>query len=140
MILYLPLGESTVAYKEYSTEEDEKEATYDNFAQAFIDFLMKLVLKYSGSQIFVMAPMYNGSKGFLGNGLYSRAEQANLMKAICERMCVSFIDTHLLSINGANIGSFTSDRLHPNDLGMKILSERVYNTIRYKYIPFRENV
>ncbi len=108
----------------------------DTFYGAIYDLVAKIKDKYKDSIIYVVTPLHRLDEYMDFNEWKlplkkSLKEVANAIKEVSDKLNVKVIDLYnndeLNPFTGDGIKYFSSDGLHPNDLGHKKIAELIYN-------------
>jgi lysophospholipase L1-like esterase len=89
-----------------------------DFASAYTTTINKIKLFYPGVKIICVAP-YNTSS-------YSASTVANIIQVVAQRTGSTFVNLQSLNMSGY----LNSDYIHPNKLGMALISQKINNAIQ----------
>ena len=107
-------------------------STPSNFSEAYGRMLINIKNTYPKAKVFActfLSDRKRMSSDVNGSGI-SILDYLNAIKTISGNLGVNVIDLYNDSgINGSNIGSYTVDRLHPNSVGMDLITYTVVAAI-----------
>lgn len=113
---------------------DLKKTTYSSFTEAYTLAIRRIKYLYPNSELIVLLPM--STKTY-----YTEEELNNytkIIKEICKRYNIFYIDLSLCGINQSSISTYLSDGVHPNSKGMYLISEYVQSEIKRNFYRNKE--
>ena len=92
------------------------------FASAYRVMLIRLLKAHRTSKIVVLLPNYVNSGAYPSDVLDSYIE---IVKTECDYFGVQYIDTRISGISVFNTGTYLTDGIHPNALGMQLMADTI---------------
>ena len=109
--------------------EEEGYITPETVAQAYAIMVHKMTEMYDNSDIFLFTLPANGTN----KNTELLAKYNNVIKDIAESFDCYVVD--LANIEGYDYATYTSDGLHPNELGMDLITDLFVRTLKGVYAP-----
>lgn len=130
---YIPAGNFDTT-KSYAL--DTTSTTWDDFADAYKDAVMRIQYTYPKAKLVCLLPAVGRTTAVQPN-INKYSEQ--IIK-ICDYFGVEYIDLRKCGINYGNIGMYMYDNLHPNEKGMQIFKEYIKAQLQHKVAFVEEKV
>lgn len=103
--------------------------TADTFADAYRTMLIRMMYTYPNAEIVSILPTFTSSYYSIATlDLY-----VECIKEVCDLLGVKWIDIRATNINPYNVSDYMeSDGLHPNELGMKVIADKVIKNLIFR--------
>lgn len=103
----------------------------NTFSAAYMTMIIRTQKIYPAAKIICISPCFSDYDSYPEYTAENLNNYVSVIEKICDICGVSLIDCRELGINMANINDNTSDGLHPNKNGMKLIADRVIKAIIY---------
>lgn len=110
--------------------------TWNNFATAYKDAIMRLQYYYPSAMIIAISPIWV-ARTYTPSKLNSGIE---VLKQICNYFGVNYIDLRKSGFSTQNLNNTLLDGVHPNVLGMSLIEEYVKKHLLSFITPFESNI
>lgn len=121
-----------------SVEEEYAYGKIDDFADAYYTMICEIKENYPNAEIVCLIP-YHTIYSLDSEVIAQNTEDvAAIIQDICDKENIKVIDLREIHLEGQN-DMETSDYIHPNESGMKKMSDFIIKRLTYKYGRVEEN-
>lgn len=125
----VPLGTFNTENPVNYTDAQIAALPVDTFADAYRALIIRLMKSYPLARLIVMLPNYTSTTY---SSITNVDKYLEIIKEACDFFGVTCIDMRTSGFNIYNVLTYTTDGVHPNSKGMKLLAERLINEVKSK--------